>query len=79
MPTAIRRKPDPAAFNAIIERHGLDRDATMAIGDREIDVLAGKAAGVVTCLFGRADAGVEADLAIADFRELARLLGVPDR
>ncbi len=73
------RKPDPAAFNAIIERHGLERVATMAIGDREIDVEAGKAAGVVTCFFGAADAGVEADLTISDFRELARLLGVPDR
>jgi phosphoglycolate phosphatase-like HAD superfamily hydrolase len=73
------RKPDPAAFNAIIERQGLERAATMAIGDREIDVQAGKAAGVVTCFFGAADAGVEADLTISDFRELARLLGVPDR
>jgi histidinol phosphatase-like enzyme len=41
---AYPRKPDPAAFNAIIERHGLVRDETMAIGDRDIDVLAGRSA-----------------------------------
>ena len=68
------RKPDPAAFNAIIKRHGLRRDATMAIGDRDIDVLAGKAAGLVTCFFGEASAGVDADITITDFEELARLL-----
>ena len=73
------RKPDPAAFNAIISRHGLRRDATMTIGDRDIDVLSGKAAGVVTCFFGVAPAGVEADIAITDFGELARLLFPTDR
>jgi HAD superfamily hydrolase (TIGR01509 family) len=73
------RKPDPAAFDAVIERHGLRRDETMAIGDREIDVLAGKAAGVVTCLFGGGATAVEADLTIADFGQLARLLVAPAR
>jgi phosphoglycolate phosphatase-like HAD superfamily hydrolase len=68
------RKPDPAAFNAVINRHGLRRETTMTIGDREIDVQAGKAAGVVTCFFGDASAGVDADLAITEFAELARLL-----
>lgn len=68
------RKPDPAAFNAIIRRHGLRREATMAIGDRDIDVMAGKAAGVVTCFFGDAPGGVDPDITITDFRELAKLL-----
>jgi phosphoglycolate phosphatase-like HAD superfamily hydrolase len=75
---AYPRKPDPASFNAIIERHGLTRAATMSIGDRDIDVLAGKAAGIVTCFFGQATAGVDADLAITDFGELADLLTSTD-
>ena len=73
------RKPDPAAFNALIERRGLSRDQTLAIGDREIDVLAGRAAGVVTCLFGRADPATVADLVVTDFADLLRLLEAPDR
>jgi phosphoglycolate phosphatase-like HAD superfamily hydrolase len=73
------RKPDPAGFNAIIERHGLRRAETLAIGDRDVDVLAGRAARVVTCLFGRDDEGVGADLVIADFGELLRRLEAPDR
>jgi phosphoglycolate phosphatase-like HAD superfamily hydrolase len=67
-----------AALNEL-ERHGVRREETMAIGDRESDVLPGKAAGVFTCFFGPDDAGVDADLAIADFGELARLLMAPDR
>jgi HAD superfamily hydrolase (TIGR01549 family) len=71
---AYPRKPDPASFNAVIERHGLIRAETMSIGDRDIDVLAGRAAGVVTCFFGRTNAGVDADLVITEFGELAGLL-----
>lgn len=71
------RKPDPAAFDAVIERNGLVRGETLAVGDREIDVQAGRAAGVMTCLFGRIDAPVEADIVIDDFRELARRLEKP--
>jgi phosphoglycolate phosphatase-like HAD superfamily hydrolase len=69
------RKPDPGAFHAIIERRGLRRDETMAIGDREIDVAAGRAAGVHTCFFGR-DPAVAPDVVIDDFADLGRLLGV---
>lgn len=70
------RKPDPGAIDAIIERRGLRRDETMAIGDREIDVAAGRAAGVVTCFFGREIAPVDADVVMDDFLELGRLLGI---
>ena len=75
---AYPRKPDPAAFNEIIERHGLVRDETMAIGDRDIDVLAGRSAGLFTCFFGPVNADVDADLRIADLSELAGLLAAPD-
>jgi phosphoglycolate phosphatase-like HAD superfamily hydrolase len=72
------RKPDPAAFNAIIARHGLIRDQTMTIGDRDIDVLAGRSAGLFTCFFGPETTDAGADLTIADFGELARMLAAPD-
>jgi phosphoglycolate phosphatase-like HAD superfamily hydrolase len=72
----LPRKPDPAAFTAAIERYGLDRGATLAIGDRDIDVVAGRAAGVFTCFFGAPPDGLEADLVIADFAQLAVALGI---
>lgn len=68
------RKPDPAAFEAIVKTHNLQREETMVVGDRDIDILAGQAAGVFTCFFGREDAGVVADLTIGSFDELYRYL-----
>lgn len=64
------RKPDPAAFNAIMEIHSLKREETMTIGDRDIDILAGQAAGVFTCLFGPKIDGIRADLTVSSFDEL---------
>jgi HAD superfamily hydrolase (TIGR01509 family) len=49
---AYPRKPDPAAFLALIERHRLPREATLGVGDRDIDVLAAQAAGLRAALFG---------------------------
>jgi HAD superfamily hydrolase (TIGR01509 family) len=49
---AYPRKPDPAAFNALIAKHHLPHDVTLGIGDRDIDVLAAQAAGIQAALFG---------------------------
>lgn len=71
----FQRKPDPEMFNVIVEKHNLILDEVLAVGDRELDVLAGKAAGVLTCLYGEStteDYG--ADLAISDYEVLCRLL-----
>jgi phosphoglycolate phosphatase-like HAD superfamily hydrolase len=64
------KKPHPAAFEASLKIHNLPREETMTVGDRDIDILAGQAAGVFTCLFGRASNGVIADLTINRFDEL---------
>ena len=68
------KKPDPAAFEAMLKTHNLRRDETMAIGDRDIDVLAAQAAGIFTCLFGLKDDKVVADLTISSFDALYRYL-----
>jgi len=44
-------KPAPDAVNFICSRYGLDKEQTVMIGDREIDVLAGINAGTAGCLF----------------------------
>jgi len=63
-------KPDPAMFEALIAGHNLDRRRTLAIGDRDIDVRAGKAAGLLTVLYGTLPCPVEPDLRILDYRGL---------
>ena len=64
------KKPHPAAFEATLKIHNLRREETMTVGDRDIDILAGQAAGISTCLFGLGTDGVIADLTIISFDEL---------
>ena len=70
------KKPNPAAFTAIIQIYDLKREETIAVGDRDIDILAGQAAGLRTCLFGIKTDAVTADLTISDFDELYHYLAL---
>lgn len=45
------RKPDPTAIEYIVTAHHLVPEETVMIGDRLLDVEAGKKAGVKTCFF----------------------------
>ncbi|MCD4886772.1 HAD-IA family hydrolase [Enterococcus faecium] len=47
----VPRKPDPASLNYLIDTFHLERTDTMMIGDRRLDIEAGKNAGVATCLY----------------------------
>lgn len=72
------RKPDPAGFRALIERNNLPLDEVLAVGDRDLDILAGQAAGIATCLFRATPSpGVTPDFRITSWGELAALLGLP--
>jgi phosphoglycolate phosphatase-like HAD superfamily hydrolase len=69
------RKPDPAGFVALIERHALPREHVLAVGDRDLDILAGQGAGVRTCLFKTPPSPeVTPDYWIDAFDELEELL-----
>lgn len=69
------RKPDPAMFHAALEHLKWPAAQVMSVGDREIDMQAGAAAGVKTCLFGKQDGPVQADYYAANFADLrSRLL-----
>lgn len=64
------RKPDPAAIMALLARYNLDPGLGMAIGDRELDVIAGQRAGLRTCLFGTESHKTPVDLQVRDFAGL---------
>jgi HAD superfamily hydrolase (TIGR01509 family) len=72
------RKPDPAAFLAVLQHQHLDPAETLSIGDREIDILAGRAAGTRTCMFRGDPSKVCVDLAISDYAELLGMLASRD-
>jgi phosphoglycolate phosphatase-like HAD superfamily hydrolase len=68
------RKPDPAMFNELIKRHKLNRAEILAIGDRDLDLAAGKAAGIQTALYGNAPIQVTPDLHILDYRDVFQMI-----
>ena len=74
--TTYARKPDPAGNLYLMETHGLDPRRTLAVGDRELDILAGKRSGADACLFSKAAVETAADYVIADFSELDALVGL---
>ena len=65
----LPKKPDPASFLAIMSRQRLDPQETAGVGDRDVDALAGKAAGVLACLFSAGPAGVGEDVVFAKYSE----------
>jgi len=76
--TTFARKPNAAGNLYLIERHSLDPKKTLAVGDRELDVLAAKNAGIHACLFSREEKETLADYQIRGFRELGMLLGLEE-
>lgn len=44
-------KPSPEAIQYIMKRYNLPAEETIMVGDREIDILSGKNAGICSCLF----------------------------
>lgn len=49
--SGLPRKPDPTSFNYLIDKYHLDRQLTVTVGDRPIDIDAGIAAGISTIYF----------------------------
>ncbi|HIY58107.1 MAG TPA: HAD-IA family hydrolase [Candidatus Tetragenococcus pullicola] len=45
------RKPDPASINYLMQTYQMDPKKTVMIGDRSLDVMAGKNAGIQTIFF----------------------------
>jgi phosphoglycolate phosphatase-like HAD superfamily hydrolase len=71
------RKPAPAGFIALLEKHALPRDEVLAVGDRDLDILAGQGAGVRTCLFNaQPSPEVRPDFQISTLLELEHILGL---
>lgn len=67
-------KPAPDAVEWICREYGLDKSETVMIGDREIDVLSGKNAGVYGCLFSRLDnPETAADFVVKDIIEIKEI------
>lgn len=72
-------KPDPGMVREAIRRHRLIPSQTLLVGDRELDIQAGVAAGVATCLFGDAKTDEALDYHIHNYAELSEILAREER
>lgn len=64
------RKPGSKMLTDLAEKHNIDLKNSYMVGDREVDILAGKAAGTKTILIG-SDSSVQADLQFSSLFEAA--------
>lgn len=69
------RKPSPNAINYLVDKYSMIRDEAIMIGDRDLDILAGKNAGIHTCFFtdGTTKSDI-ADFTINDLQQLHSIL-----
>lgn len=79
--TALDRrkpKPDPDSVLFLMEKHGFDAGDAVMIGDREIDIKAGKAAGVMTVSFwdGTGPKLSSADIGTESISQIRAALGL---
>ncbi|HOO73910.1 MAG: HAD-IA family hydrolase [Thermotogae bacterium] len=73
--TGLESKPDPAMFFHIIKKHNLDIAKTITVGDRKLDIDAGKATGIKTCLidFDKFLFDIDYDYKVSNFAEFGEL------
>lgn len=71
----FERKPIPDALNYLIDKHSIHRDEAIMIGDRELDLLAAKNAGISACYFNEnSEENDNSDYIIDNFKQLYAIL-----
>jgi len=72
------RKPDPSMHLALLERHRLPAKSCLSVGDRPIDALAARRAGMPSAILASAEAPVEdkADYSVSSLDDLRPILGL---
>lgn len=70
------RKPDPTSLNYLLKQYGLDPKKTVMIGDRALDVNAGKNAGVATIFFDNEHllTDIQADYRVTSMKEIEKFV-----
>lgn len=68
------QKPDPTSMRVIMARNGIDALEGLAIGDRALDIAAGQAAGLRTCLLGQLENQIQPDFRVDHLDELLEII-----
>lgn len=74
----FERKPSPEALLYLLDKHNINFNEAIMIGDRDIDILAGRNAGIKTCFFDvdQSNNVKIADYTINNIKELYAILGL---
>lgn len=69
-------KPSPQALNHLLNKRSIPKVKAIMIGDRDIDILSGKNAGIATCFFDACKYGKVdfADYTVKSYKEMVRLI-----
>lgn len=68
------KKPSPDALIYLLETYRFIPTEVLLIGDRDLDMLAGQAAGIPTCLFRSSFAEIHPTYTFTDYNELATII-----
>ncbi len=68
------RKPAPDAMTHVLTTYAIDPAHALVIGDRDVDILAGQAAGSCTCLFRATFPEIIPTRTIWNYTELADIV-----
>ncbi|HCU22375.1 MAG TPA: hypothetical protein DF698_05710 [Candidatus Atribacteria bacterium] len=71
----FERKPSPEAFHYLVKKYQLKKESTLAIGDRILDIQAGREAGIKT-VFINSNHGLECDFADFKINSLEEVLSL---
>lgn len=67
----FERKPSPDGINYLINKYNIIHSEAIMIGDRDLDLLSGKNAGISACYFTEGnDKNNNADFIINNFQQL---------
>lgn len=72
----FKRKPDPEGYLYLIKKYNIDKKNALIVGDRDFEILAGKAAGIKVCLYNtnNIDYAEEPDYFIKSLKELRNIV-----
>jgi HAD superfamily hydrolase (TIGR01549 family) len=71
----FERKPSPDAIRHLIQTHHIDHSEAIMIGDRDLDLEAGKNAGISSCFFtDKMEENPHADFVVTSVEELYSII-----
>lgn len=72
----FKRKPDPEAFQYIIDKYNINKKKALIVGDREFEAAAAKAVGVKSCLYdtNKVDRITQPEYYIQSLKELYEVI-----